>query len=107
MLFLILFEPLGEDCMTVALEQIHRSTTKSDVFDDVDSIHLVKWPIKQKTTLDKLPLQRYVAFHGVEIDNKQTTNEVPPLIVVETTPTCKKQSYTFINRKKKSREPLL
>ena len=100
------FEQLGEDCIGVALEHMDRITTKNDVSNDVDSIHLVKWPIKQTTTLDKLPLQCYVAFDGVDIDDEQDTTEVP-LIVVKAAPTSKKRSYTFINRKQKAREPLL
>ena len=94
------FEQLGEKCVGVALEHMDRITTKDDASNDVDSIHLVKWPIKQITTLDKLPLQHYVAFDGVEIDDEQDTNEAP-LTVVKVAPTSKKQSYTFINRKQK------
>ena len=100
------FEQLGEDCIGVALKHMERITTKNDVSNYVDTIHLVKWPIKQTTTLDKLPLQRYVAFDGVDIDDDQDTIEAP-LIVVKAAPTSKKRSYTFINRKPLAREPLL
>ena len=40
------FEQLGEECVGVALEHMDRITTKDDVSNDVDSIHLVKWLIK-------------------------------------------------------------
>ena len=102
----VYFEQLGEECVGVALEHMDKSTTKNDVSNDVDNIHLVKWPIKKITTLDKLPLQCYVAFDGVEIDDEQDTNEVQ-LIVFKATPTSKKQSYTFIDRKQKVRDLLL
>ena len=99
------FQQLGEECVGVALEHMDGMTINNDVSSNVDSIHLVKWPIKQITTLDKLPLQRYAAFDGGDIDG-HNTNKVP-LAMVKATPNSKKQSYTFINRKKKVREPLL
>ena len=74
------FEQLGEECVAMTLEHMDRNTTKNDVYNDVDSIHLVKWPIKQITTLDKLPLQRYATFDEVDID-EHNTNKVPLAIV--------------------------
>ena len=80
-------------------------TINNDVSSNVDSIHFVKWHIKQITTLDKLPLQQYAAFDGGDIDG-HNTNKVP-LAMVKATPNSKKRSYTFINRKKKVRESLI
>ena len=53
-------EQLGDDCVGVAIESANDTKTMLQV----DSITLVKWPIKQVTMLDGSPLQRYVPLNG-------------------------------------------
>lgn len=70
------FEQLGEECVGVALEHVDADVSCNVSVANVDIISLVKWPIKQITTLDNIPLQSYVSFDGMEVDEDYTTSEV-------------------------------
>ena len=51
------FEQLGENCVGVAVERIVSQEHASENGSTIDSINLIKWPIKQITMLDESPLQ--------------------------------------------------
>ena len=104
-------QQLGDDCVGVAIESANDAETMSQV----NSITLVKWPIKQLTMLDGSPLQRYVPLNGMhfehddvsnegnegnvttEVDDGNVTNEV------NAASTSTKRRYTFLNRVPKQR----
>ena len=91
------FQQLGDDCVGVAIE----SANEFECMPQVDSITLVKWPIKQLTMMDGSPLQRYVPLSGMHADHDDVCNEdidgnVPKNVNVASTST--KRCYTFINR---------
>ena len=64
-------QQLGDDCVGVAIESADDAKTMSQV----DSITLVKWPIKLLTMLDGSPLQRYVPLNGVHVEHDDVSNE--------------------------------
>ena len=83
--------------MSVAIE----SANEFESMPQVDSITLVKWPLKQLTMMDGSPLQRYVPLSGMHADHVDVCNEdidgnVPKNVNVASTST--KRRYTFINR---------
>ena len=51
------FEQLDENCVGVAVERIVSQEHASENGSTIDSINLIKWPIKQITMLDESPLQ--------------------------------------------------
>ena len=89
------FNELGEDNIGIGLETSYDGDT--NVFlDNVCSITLVSWPIKQVTTMDGKLLQQYEDLHA--LDELQGTYEQSTLLV---DPISKKQKYCFVNRKPK------
>ena len=65
------FQQLGDECVGVAIE----SANEFQTMPQVDSITLVKWPIKQLTMLDESPLQRYVPLNGMHFEPANVCNE--------------------------------
>ena len=61
-------QQLGDDCVGVAIESANDAK-------QVDSITLVKWPIKQVTMLDGSPLQRYVPLNDMRTEHDDVSNE--------------------------------
>ena len=53
------FQQLGDDSVGVAIE----SANGIEIMPQLDSITLVKWPIKQVMMLDGSPLQCYVTLN--------------------------------------------
>ena len=99
------FQQLGDECVGVAIE----STNEFQTMPQVDSITLVKWPIKQLTMLDGSPLQCYVPLNGMHFEpanvcNEDTNEDVANEVNIART--SAKRRYTFINRiPKQSAQP--
>ena len=91
------FQQLGDDCVGVAI----KSANEFESMPQVDSITLVKWPIKQLTMMDGSPLQCYVPLNGMHDEHADVYNEDNHANVtneVNVVPTSTKRRYTFINR---------
>ena len=83
--------------MGVAIE----SANEFETMLQVDSITLVKWPIKQLTMMDGSPLQCYVPLNGMHYEHSDVCNKDNHANVtneVNVAPTSTKRHYTFINR---------
>ena len=96
------FQQLGDECVGVAIE----SRNEFQTMPQVDSITLVKWPIKQLTMLDGSPLQRYVPLNGMHFElanvcNEDTNGDVANEVNIART--SAKRRYTFINRIQKQK----
>ena len=77
-----------------------------EIMPQLDSITLVKWPIKQVRMLDGSPLQCYVPLYNMSArpDNKSNAkNDAHVTSEVNVAPTSTKRCYTFINRAPKQR----
>ena len=96
------FQQLGDDSVGVAIE----SANGVEIMPQLDSITLVKWPIKQVMMLDGSPLQRYVPLDNMHARHDNVSNEENDAHVtseVNVAPASKKRRYTFINRAPKQR----
>ena len=91
------FQQLGDDCVRVAI----KSANEFESMPQVDSITLVKWPIKQLTMMDGSPLQSYVPLNGMHDEHVDVCNEDNHANVtneINVAPTSTKRCYTFMNR---------
>ena len=92
-------QQLGDDCVGVAIESANDAETMSQV----DTITLVKRPIKQLTML---AVATPIPLNGMHVEHVDVSNEVNDGNIfneVNAASTSTKRRYTFINRVPKQR----